>query len=240
MNTTRVLGAALMATTVALAACGNGDDNNGTGTSNTATVRFVNATGQNLDIGTNGTFQSANSNLAFGASSQCLTVNPSSAGLTFRQNGTATTFMPTGFNAGNLTAGGTYTVLLRPGATNGTYTSTMLTDSYSGATTSAGGVRVINATTGATNYGLYVGPAGATMPSTATNASFGAGATTAFVPINIGNGQVWLTTGSGGSTTTAFSSNPFAVGANSYQTMIITDPATSGGALRSISVNSCR
>lgn len=238
MNTTRILGATLLATTVFLGACGN-NDNNGTGTSNTATVRFVNTSGQAIDIGTNGTYQSSNSNLAFGASSQCLSINPSSPGLTFRQNGTSTTFAPSGFNAGSMTPGGTYTVVIGNGSTAGTWRGSQFADVYSGATSSMGGVRVINATSGSTNYGLYVGAAG-TMPSTATNASFGSGLFTNFVPVNTGNGQVWLTTGSGSSMSTAFQSAAFPVTANGYQTMVIADPATSGGSLRSISVNACR
>ena len=239
MNTTRVLGAALLATTVVLAACSD-DDDDPTGTNNTATVRFVNASGQNLDIGTNGSFQSANSNLAFGGSSQCLSVNPSSSGLTFRRNGQATTFTPSGFNASDLQAGGTYTVVLNNGSTSGSYAATRFNDNYQGATSTAGGVRVINGMSGSTNYSLFVGPAGSSMPSTAANPSFGSGLFTGFLPMTTGNNQVWLTTGSGASQTTAFTSSAFPVTANTYQTMIITDPATTGGALRSIMVDACR
>src|SRR5215211_3560912 len=65
MKTTRVFGAALLATSVLFtAACGD-DDDDPTGTDNTATVRFVNTTGQNIDVGMNGTFAGNNSNVAF-------------------------------------------------------------------------------------------------------------------------------------------------------------------------------
>lgn len=239
MKATRLLGAAFLATSVFLGACDGDDNGNITGTGNTATVRFVNATGQNIDIGTNGTFAAGNTNLAFGAGSQCLTVNPSNPGLTFRQNGMTSTFTPTGFNASGLQAGQTYTVVLRNGSANGSYTGTQFSDTYTGATSSMGGVRVINATTGNTNYGLYVGTAGNTMPTTATNASFGMGASSAFVPVTTGNGQVWFTTGSGNNMTTAFTTGAFPVASNGYQSVIVTDPATTGGNLRFARVNGC-
>ena len=237
MKTTRVLGAMLIASSVLLGACSNNDDNNVTGTSNNATVRFVNTTGQNIDIGTNGTYASGNSNLAFGAGSQCLSVNPSSSGLTFRQNGQTSTFTPTGFNASSMAAGGRYTVVL--GGTSGAYTAQTYNDTYTGATASAGGVRVINAMTGGNSYGLYLGSAGSTMPSTAASSSFGSGMSTAFMPINVGNGQVWLTSGTGSSQTTAFSSASFPVTANGYQTVILANPATTGGPIRSFTTSGC-
>ena len=237
MKTTRLLGVALLATSVLLGACDD-DDEDPTEPTNTATVQFVNLTGQNIDIGQNGNF-AGRTNLAFGTGS-CLSVNTASPGLTFRQNGQTTTWTPTGFNAGSLTAGQNYTVVLRNGSTAGTYTGTQFTDTYSGASASMGGVRVINATTGTTNYGLYVGPAGTTRPATATDASFGAGEfTSSFIPVATGNGQVWFTTGAGAAITNAFTTGSFPVAANGYQTVIVADAATTGGELRSTRVNRC-
>jgi hypothetical protein len=235
MKTTRLLGAALLATSVVLGACD--DDEDPTGTTSTATVQVVNLTGQNIDIGQDANY-SGRTNIAFGEA-RCLTVNTASPALTFRQNGQTSTFTPTGFTGAGLTAGQNYTVVLRPGSTSGTYMGTQFSDTFNGATSSMGGVRVINATTGANSYGLYVGAAGATRPATATQANFGAGASTAFIPLATGNGQVWFTTGSGASMTNAFTTNAFPVAANSYQTVIVADPATSGGALRSAMVNRC-
>jgi hypothetical protein len=237
MKTTRLLGAALLATSAFLGACDD-DDDDITEPTNAATVRFVNLTGQNIDIGTNGTFATGNSNLGFGIGSQCVAVNPASAGLTFRQNGQATNFTPTGFNASSLTAGGDYVVVLR-NATGGGYQATTFTDTYTGASSTMGGVRVINATTGTTNYGLYVGTAGTTRPTTATDATFGAGEFTTFTPVATGNGQVWFTTGAGAALTNAFTTNAFPVASNGYQTIIVGDAATAGGDLRFARIAGC-
>ena len=238
MKTTRMLGMALLAmSALTTTACDDDDEDDITGTGNTATVRFVNATGQSIDVGTGGTFASGNSNLAFGGGSQCLNVNPSSAGLTFRQNGQTSTFTPTGFNASNLQAGRTYTVVVS--GTTGNYTSRTYEDTYAGATATQGGVRVISNLTSNTNYQLFVGPA-STMPSAATNATFASGQSYGFFPVSAGDSRVWLTTGSGNNMTTAFTSPTFAVSGNNYTTMVVTDPATTGGAPRSFTVNACR
>ena len=238
MKTTRLLGASLLAMSAFLGACGDDDP---TAPTNTATVRFVNLTGQNIDIGTGGTFAAANSGIVFGAGSQCLTVNTASPGLTFRQAGQASgTFTPASFNAAGLTPGGTYTVVLTgTGASTGTTSARMFTDTYAGANATMGALRVLNATTGATTYNLYVGPESAARPSTAVSTTFNAGAFSPFVPVNAGDAQVWLTTGTGGSQTEAFSLNNIGLTANDYSTIVIADPASGGGALRSYAVASC-
>ena len=238
MKTTRLLGVALLATSAFLGACDD-DGEDPTQPTDRATVRFVNLTGQNIDIGTNGMFGSGNTNLAFGVGSQCVVVNPASAGLTFRQNGQTSTFTPTGFNASGLMSGGNYVVVLRNATGGSGYTATTFTDTYSGATSSMGGVRVVNATSTAQPYGLYVGTAGTTRPTTANDATFGAGEFTTFTPIATGNGQVWFTTGSGAGITNAFTTGAFPVASNAYQTVIVTDPATAGGDLRFARINGC-
>lgn len=236
MKTTRLLGAALLATSVFLGACDD-DDEDPTEPTNTATVQFVNLTGQNIDIGQNGNF-AGRTNLNFGTGS-CVAVNTANPAITFRQNGQTTTWTPSGINLGSLQAGQNYTIVLRNGATAGTYAGTQFSDTYSGASSSMGGVRVINATSGSTNYGLYVGAAGTTRPATATDATFGAGEFTTFTPVGTGNGQVWFTTGSGAGMTNAFTTGSFPVAANGYQTVIVTDPATTGGDLRFTRLNRC-
>lgn len=239
MKTTRLLGISLLATASFLGACSD-DDDEPTGTGNTATVRFVNTTGQAIDIGMNGQFGAGNTNVGFGAGSSCMTVNTASPGLTFRQNGTSTTFTPAGLNNANFQGGGTYTVVLSSGATAGSYTATTYRDTYSGATSTMGGVRVINAAGNNSTYNLYVGPSGTTRPTTASNANFGSAISTAFLPINAGNGQVWLTTGTGTSQTDAFMSSAFPVAANGYTTFVVAPPASGSTALRGFTVGACR
>lgn len=235
MKTTRLLGVSLLATATFLGACGD-DDDEPTGTGNTATVRFVNTTGQNIDVGMNGTYGASNSNLAFGTGTSCMTVNTASPGLTFRQNGQSATFTPSGFNTSAFQSGGTYTVVL--GGTPGAYTARTFTDTYSGATSTQGGVRVLNAT-GNTSYGLYVGSPSANRPTTATSATFAAGNASQWIPINAGNGQVWLTTGSGASMTNALSTT-FPVTANGYTTFVVADPASGSTTPRGFNVAACR
>jgi hypothetical protein len=236
MKTTRILGATLLATSVFLGACGDDDDDEPTGNNGpTATVRFVNTSGQAIDVGLNGTFAAGNSDLAFGEGSSCMAISPSTGTLSFRQNGQTSTFTPAGFNLSGIQAGKTYTVVLSgaPGA----YTAQTFEDTYTGASASQGGVRVINAT--GTTYGLYVGPSG-TRPTTATNATFASGTASAFVPVNTGQGQVWFTTGTGNNITNAFTSSAFTVSGNAYQTLVVAPAATTGGDLRSFAVNSCQ
>jgi hypothetical protein len=242
MKTTRLLGVSLLATATFLGACDNDDDDdNGTGPTNTATVRFVNTSGQNIDVGMNGTYGAANSNVAYGNATSCMTVNTgSSSGLTFRQNGQTSTFTPTNLNTANFQNGQVYTVVLGNGTTAGSYNATTYTDTYNGASATMGGVRVINATGGNTNYNLYVGPAGTTRPTTASNANFGSAIGTAFMPFATGNNQVWLTTGTGNSQTDAFSSSPFSVAANGYTTYVVGPSATGSTALRGFTVGACR
>ena len=239
MKPTRVLGACLLATTVLTAsACDDDDDDDGTGPTNTATVRVINTTGQALDFGSGGTFGATNSNIAFGASSQCLEVPVGANGLTFRQNGQTQTFSPAGFNGSALTSGGNYTVVI--GGTTGAYTANTFTNTYAGATTTSGGVRVVNATTGDDDYNLYVGTSGS-LPTTANMTGFGSGmASTSWYPVTAGQGAVRLTTGTGASQVTAYESAAFPVTANQYQTVVIADPTTGSSTLRSFSVASCQ
>lgn len=238
MKPTRVLGACLLATTVLSASACDDDDDEGTGPTNTATVRVVNTTGQALDVGTGGTFGATSSNIGFGASSACLEVPVGANGLTFRQNGQAQTFSPAGFNGSALAAGGNYTLVI--GGAPGAFTANTFTNTYAGATTQSGAVRVVNATTGSDAYNLYVGASGA-LPATANQTNFGAGtASTAWFPIAAGQGAVRLTTGTGASQTTAFESAAFPVTANQYQTLVIANPAAGASTLRAFTVASCR
>ena len=62
------LAALALLSVCALAACGSSDDVTGTNSS-TATVRFINASTQNIDASNAGSVATGNNNLAFGANS---------------------------------------------------------------------------------------------------------------------------------------------------------------------------
>jgi len=95
---------------VALAACGDtGSLTVATvGGGDAASVRFVNATGSNLDLAQNGVVTAANANIAPGTTVGCLAVDPAAASITVRVTGTTTDL--SGFPA-SFTTGGRATVV---------------------------------------------------------------------------------------------------------------------------------
>ena len=229
----RLLGVCLLATSVALGACGDDDDDNGTGPTNqTSTVRFVNTTGTNFDVGTSGTYASANSNVAYGGTgTSCMSVNSATPNITLRQSGTTTTF--SNFTP-SFTAGQRYLVVARGTGTNPTFTQYL--DNFATGTSSQAGIRVINALSGASSYRLVVGTAGGST-TTAADESFGGGESYTSGAMSAGSMQVRLFSGS--STTPYFDTGSFATTGGQNQTIVIADPATAGGAPRFFSVPTC-
>lgn len=235
MRTTRLLGPALLAGSLLLAACGDDDGDGGTGTGNTATVRFVNATGERLDFGVDGAFAAANSDRAFGEGSGCVAVDPSSGTVSFRVNGQTSTFTPTGFNLGALQPGGTYLVVI--GGTSGAYTANVITDAYTGASISQGRARVVNLT--GSTYALYIGSIDDPRPTTPVTASLASGAASPWASFVAGPHYAYLTTGSGASQTNVFQAQ-FPIVANDYITMVVAPPTMGGTMPRSFLVSPCR
>src|SRR3954454_22852145 len=135
--------AALLPLLILAGACDNNNDNV-TGVGSTATVRFINATGTNIDVSNGGTIATGNGNLAFGTSSTCMTVNTTGTGLGFNQAGTSTAIP--GFTQ-NFTANGNYTVVAYPSSTGTQF----LTINNTGSTPNAGqaGLRHVDAASGA-------------------------------------------------------------------------------------------
>ena len=163
-----ILARALVATCVALAACG--DDGMGP-TGNNATVRFVNATSVSLDIAEDGSVATGNGALSFGTESNCMSVRATDPELAVRQTGTSAPLA--GFTPA-FQAGGNYTVIAYPGAGGATQFATV----SNAFTPSAGqaGLRVFNAVAPGTSYDVYAGAAGATTVTVgANNVGYGSG-----------------------------------------------------------------
>lgn len=148
-----------------IAACDDNDDDVTGVTNNTATVRFVNATGNSsISVANAGVVGTGNSALAFGGNSSCMTVNTSSPNLTFTNS--ATNASITGFTP-TFAANGNYTVVAYSDASGATQFAT-LNNAFTPATGQAG-VRVFNAASGSGNIVLN-----------GTSGALNAGATTGF------------------------------------------------------------
>lgn len=218
--------------TVSLAACDDG--NSATGVSsqqNTATVRFVNATGTALDFASGGTVGTGNGNLTYGSSSSCNSVDVSNTGsLSVRTAGSTTTvagFAPT------LGAGGNYTIIAYPGAGGAMQFATLATNGFSPAT-GASGFRAFNAA-GSGNYDVYVTAPGAAL-GTATAAGVGSGSSSAFVSTAAGISQIRLTSAGSQSTLLDVGNQTFTAGQNR---MLVIAPAVAGTTPRAFFVTGC-
>ncbi len=222
----RSLTALALASLVVLGACGEDDDVTGIGT-NTATVRFVNATNTHISVAQNGTVGAGNSGLGFGSGSTCLTVNSTTPSLTFTNSTSGTTI--TGFTP-NLAAGGNYTVVAFTGA-NGTTQFATLNNSFT-STSGQSGLRVFNAASGSGNVVLL-----------SNGAVLNSGVTTSF-----GNSGVFFSTPAGAQTftfntgtgTPVFGSSGAVTLIPGQNNTVILGPAAAGStALRSFVSTAC-
>jgi hypothetical protein len=165
----RRLALALLASSVALVACG-GDDVTGTDANN-ATVQFINATAVSLDVAQGGTVETGNGALSYGTTSLCIVTDATNSNLAVRQTGTSTP-LP-GFTPA-FQPGGNYSVISYPGAAGA-----ILFGTVSNAFTPSagqGGLRVFNAVGAGTSYDIYVSAPGASSATAgANNVGFGAG-----------------------------------------------------------------
>jgi hypothetical protein len=118
-----------------------------------ANIRLVNATNTALNFLQGGTALTNGSNIAFGTSSGCSSVNAATPALTVTQAGSSTAL--TGFSP-TLTAGTSYTVVAYPTATGGVQFTT-LNNTFT-PTAGQAGLRVFNATALAAGIDLYVTP----------------------------------------------------------------------------------
>jgi hypothetical protein len=146
----------------------------------TALVRFINATNTGTDVSVSGLVTTANTNLAFGASSQCLTVDAAAPGLTFRANGTTTDIA--GFTAA-FTASHRYWVVAIT-ATAGTQFVTL--DQAATPSTGNAALAGLNANAGGGPYDLHVStPAAALSSATVVDAGLAFGVPSALATATI-------------------------------------------------------
>jgi len=134
----RRLALALLASSVALVACG-GDDVTGTDANN-ATVQFINATAVSLDVAQGGTVATGNGALSYGTTSLCIVTDATNSNLAVRQTGTSTP-LP-GFTPA-FQPGGNYSVISYPGATVATIVFATVSNAFT-PTAGQGGLRVFN------------------------------------------------------------------------------------------------
>jgi hypothetical protein len=151
---------ALGVAAVALAACGDGSGILAVaGSSNGATVRFVNATATPLDLATGGSVITGNANIASGAGVSCFTVpDPAAPGLSVRQAGSTTDL--SGFST-SFSANGRYTIVAYPG-TAGFIQFVSLPQAFI-PVTGRSALRVFDASAGLGSVDVYVTAAGAAL-----------------------------------------------------------------------------
>jgi hypothetical protein len=196
-----------------------------------ATVRLVNSWNTSLALLQGGTALSGGSNIPFGSSSACASVNASTPGLTVVQNGTTT---PLAGFAPTLQAGSSYSLVAYPTTTGAAQFAT-LSNTF---TPAAGqtGLRVFNATSATTGYDLFVTASGAAL-TTPTVSNTLSGSSSAFVSVPAGSSQLRVTTTGGTTTLLDLGSQTFTAGQNA--TLIIAPPATGTTALRGFLVTGC-
>jgi len=218
---------------LALVACDTVElTNAGTGGSNDiATVRFVNATGTNLDIAENGVVASGNGSIAFGRSTSCFTVDASSPGLSVRTAGTSTA-LP-GLSA-NLVNGGNYTILAYPGS-NGSTQFTVLSNANAPASGQAG-LRVFNAS-GSGPFDVYTAASGGSFV-TPSATSIASGSASTFFDVAPGTGAM-VRLSNAGTTTDALTIDDLTWTAGQSQTLVIAPPAAGSTDLRTFLVSGC-
>jgi hypothetical protein len=196
-----------------------------------AMVRLANATGTALDFLKSGTALTGGSNIGFGTSSTCSSVNAASPALTIANTGTTTAlsgFTPT------FTAGTSYTVVAYPTTTGGVQFTT-LDNTFTPASGQAG-LRVFNATSELVPFDVYVTTSGAVL-GTATVSNVAAAGSSTFVSVPAGTSQIRLTAAGGQVVLLDLGTQTFTAGQNA--TLIIAPPATGSTTPRAFLVTGC-
>lgn len=196
-----------------------------------ATVRLINATAGSLTLLENGNALTGGSDLAFGASSACSSVNAATPGLTVLQAGSST---PLAGFAPTLTAGNNFSIVAFPTSTGSVQFAT-LPDAF---TPTAGdvGLRVFNATTNATGFDVFVTALGA-MLGTPTLSNVLSGTSSAFVSVPAGASQIRLATAGGTTVLLDLGSQTLTAGQN--LTLVIAPPAAGSTTPRAFLVAGC-
>lgn len=197
-----------------------------------ATIRLVNASDSTLNLLQSGTALTGASNLAFGASSACSSVNATTPALTVTTAASPTPIV--GF-APALMAGNSFSLVAYPIAAGGVQFAT-LSNTFA-PTTGQTGLRVFNATGGTTAYDVYVTAAGAPLATpTIANVTVG-GAGSAFVSLPAGTQEIRVTTAGGSTVLVDLTSQSLVAGQN--LTLVIAPPANGSTDLRAFLVAGC-
>jgi hypothetical protein len=237
---------------IALVACasltvaGCASDRSITGTPPaTALVRFINATNTGMDVAVSGLLTTANTNIASLGSTQCLTVNATTPGLSFRNTGTSTDL--TGFTA-SFAAGHEYWVVAITNA-SGTQFVTLDQAFTAPVVSTDAGIAGLNAVSGGGPYDLHVSTPGATLSSaTVMDANLVVGVPSAFakntVPFNtatppVAQAQQVQFTGAGNTTVSRNHGNVTFVPNTSNLAIIVSGTAATPATLRSIVNGGC-
>jgi len=227
----RRLALALLASSVALVACGGGDV---TGTdANNATVQFINATAVSLDVAQGGTVATGNGALSYGTTSLCIVTDATNSNLAVRQTGTSTP-LP-GFTPA-FQPGGNYSVISYPGATVATIVFATVSNAFT-PTAGQGGLRVFNGAGAGTSYDIYVGtPGGSTATAGANNVGFGSGSSYFNVAAAIPQ-QVRITNAGSQTVVVDVGNHTFTAGQN--VTLVIAPPLTGSPVPRAFYATGC-
>ena len=195
-----------------------------------ANIRLANATASALDFVQGTTALTGGSNLAFGTSSACASVNATTPNLSVRVNGT-TTALP-GFTP-TLQAGTSYTVIAYPNGANTAFAT--LTNTFT-PTAGQAGFRVFNASGIVTAFDAFVttqgGPLGTATVSNVLNA-----ANSAFVSVPAGSQQIRLT--ATGLTVVLLDMGAQTLTAGQNYTLVIAPPLSGQTAPRAFLVAGC-
>lgn len=222
----RILACCALMSLSLFAACGEDDDITTPGS--TATVRFVNATGNTgISAANNGTVGTGNSALAFGSGSSCMTVNASNPSLTFTNSSTGASI--TGFTP-SFASNGNYTVVAYTDASGNTQFAT-LNNAFTPATGQAG-LRVFNAASGSGN--IVLNGNGTALNSGSTTAF---GTSGAFFSTPIASSAYTFNTGTG--TTTIGNAGTMSLTAGQNSTVILGPAATGTTAMRAFVTTGC-
>ncbi|HVX40681.1 MAG TPA: DUF4382 domain-containing protein [Gemmatimonadaceae bacterium] len=197
-----------------------------------ATIKFVNATESTLNLLQSGTALTGASNLAFGQSSSCTSVNAATPALSVVTAG-STTALP-GFST-TLAAGNSFDIIAYPNATGGVSFATV--GNAFTPTSGQAGLRVFNATSATTGYDVYLTSVGAPLGSTATVSNVLAGNGSAFVSVPAGAQQIRLTSTGGTTVLLDLGSQTFTAGQNA--TLVVAPPAAGSLSPRAFVVTGC-
>lgn len=195
-----------------------------------ANIRLANATASALDFVQGTTALTGGSNLAFGTSSACSSVNAATPNLSVRVNGT-TTALP-GF-APVLQAGTSYTVVAYPSGANTAFVT--LTNTFT-PTAGQAGLRVFNASGFPAAFDAFVTTSGAPLGTATLSNVLNAG-NSAFVSVPAGSQQIRLT--ATGLTVVLLDMGAQTLTAGQNYTLVIAPPASGQTAPRAFLVAGC-